>query len=379
MKQWVERHLGSVATLQRGFDLPHRERQPGNVPIVTSAGPGGTHNKAMVEAPGVVTGRYGTIGKVFFLDQDFWPLNTTLWVSNFHGNDERFIYYLLQRVDYATHSGKSGVPGVNRNDLHTETVVLPTDEAEQRKIAAAICTIDGLVDSLQLLIVKKQNIKQGILQELLSGKIRLQGFNDDWPSRQLRSIATGGRGAGLSKSDIQSNGKYPCILYGELFTTYNRVVHEVVSQTDQAGTVVSIGNEVLLPGSTTTSAEDLATATALLQPGVLLGGDINIIRPNRSKVDPVWLAYYLVQERSRQIAESSQGITIVHLYVKSLLNLEIALPSLEEQQAIARVLLDVDSEISALERRLKSARAIKQGMMQELLTGRTRLITEAAL
>src|SRR5690554_4841964 len=118
MTTWREAELGDVATLQRGFDLPARLRRSGQVPIVSSSGVSGWHDRAMVKAPGVVTGRYGTIGEVFFEDTDFWPLNTTLWVSDFHGNDERFIYYMLNRVDYATHSGKSGVPGVNRNDLH---------------------------------------------------------------------------------------------------------------------------------------------------------------------------------------------------------------------------------------------------------------------
>lgn len=141
MSGWQETNLGSVATLQRGFDLPTRLRRRGPVPIVSSSGVSGWHDRAMVKGPGVVTGRYGTVGEVFYEDIDFWPLNTTLWVSNFHGNDERFVYYLLRRVNFATHSGKSGVPGVNRNDLHTETVSVPDSVAEQRQghHAAAPC------------------------------------------------------------------------------------------------------------------------------------------------------------------------------------------------------------------------------------------------
>lgn len=292
-----------------------------------------------------------------------------------------YLYYLfsapaLQQEILGGAIGTS-IPGFNLTRLRSLRFPLPPF-SEQIEIARILTTAEQLVSQLKSALLKKRNIRQGMQQELLSGRVRLQGFSNEWSLTRLRCVASGDRGAGLSKGDIRTNGEYPCILYGELFTTYGRVVHRVMSSTNRQGAVVSRGSEVLLPGSTTTSAEDLATATALLQAGVLLGGDINIIRPNRAKVDPVWLAYYLVQERSRQIAESSQGITIVHLYVKSLLDLEIALPSLEEQQAIAKVLLDVDSEISALERQLKSARAIKQGMMQELLTGRTRLTAEAA-
>ena len=108
---WRELNLGAVVTLQRGFDLPHRRRRPGHVPIVTSSGLGDTHSEFMVTGPGVVTGRYGTIGEVYFIEESFWPLNTTLFVKDFHGNDPLFASYLLRTIDFHSHSGKSGVPG----------------------------------------------------------------------------------------------------------------------------------------------------------------------------------------------------------------------------------------------------------------------------
>src|SRR5881398_617408 len=115
---WKEILLGDGLTLQRGFDLPLKKHQSGNVPIVTSSGISGKHFEAKVSGPGVVTGRYGTIGQVFFINEDFWPHNTTLFVKNFHGNDPLFISFLLSTIDFKTYSDKSGVPGVNRNDLH---------------------------------------------------------------------------------------------------------------------------------------------------------------------------------------------------------------------------------------------------------------------
>src|SRR3954454_5605594 len=110
--------VGNVATLQRGYDLPYRLRKPGLIPIVTSSGIEDTHCESRSKGPGVVTGRYGTIGEVFFVRGDFWPLNTTLYVRDFHRNDPLFVSYLLKTIDFKSHSGKSGVPGVNRNDLH---------------------------------------------------------------------------------------------------------------------------------------------------------------------------------------------------------------------------------------------------------------------
>src|SRR5579872_2590898 len=96
---WKSGRLGKVATLQRGFDLPHRLRKPGVVPIITSSGSSDTHCESKVAGPGVVTGRYGTIGEVFYIETNFWPLNTTLYVQNFHGNDPLFVSYLLRTID----------------------------------------------------------------------------------------------------------------------------------------------------------------------------------------------------------------------------------------------------------------------------------------
>src|SRR5690242_4366234 len=109
--EWRACKLIDVVQLQRGFDLPERLRQAGAVPVIASAGLTGFHSEAKVAGPGVVTGRYGTIGKVFFVEEDFWPLNTTLWVKDFKGADPRFIYYWLQTVDFASVSAKSAVPG----------------------------------------------------------------------------------------------------------------------------------------------------------------------------------------------------------------------------------------------------------------------------
>jgi type I restriction enzyme S subunit len=137
--------LGDVITLQRGFDLPSQERKPGKVPIVSSSGISDYHSEVGVKGPGVVTGRYGTIGQVFLIKGDYWPLNTTLWVKDFHGNDPQFASYLLRTVDFRSCSDKSSVPGVNRNDLHQIPVLLPS-LADQKAIAHILGTLDDKIE-----------------------------------------------------------------------------------------------------------------------------------------------------------------------------------------------------------------------------------------
>jgi type I restriction enzyme, S subunit len=143
--EWVEMPLGDVITLQRGFDLPSQERKPGKVPIVSSSGVSDYHSEVGVKGPGVVTGRYGTIGQVFVIKEDYWPLNTTLWVKDFHGNDPHFASYLLRTVDFHSCSDKSSVPGVNRNDLHRIPVLLPP-LTEQKAIAAVLGALDDKIE-----------------------------------------------------------------------------------------------------------------------------------------------------------------------------------------------------------------------------------------
>lgn len=121
-----------------------------------------------------MTGRYGTIGEVFYVEGDYWPLNTTLYVKDFKGNSPLFISHLLKTVDFASHSGKSGVPGVNRNDLHELEISLPP-LAEQNAIASALSDMDALLAKLDQLIAKKRDIKQAAMQELLTGRRRLPG------------------------------------------------------------------------------------------------------------------------------------------------------------------------------------------------------------
>ena len=143
--EWAEMPLGDVITLQRGFDLPSQNRKPGKVPIVSSSGISDYHSEVGVKGPGVVTGRYGTIGQVFLIKEDYWPLNTTLWVKDFHGNDPHFASYLLRTVDFQSCSDKSSVPGVNRNDLHRIPVLLPP-LAEQKAIAAVLGALDDKIE-----------------------------------------------------------------------------------------------------------------------------------------------------------------------------------------------------------------------------------------
>ena len=143
--EWKNCRLGDVINLKRGYDLPRQNREEGTVPIVSSSGVSDFHSTAMVQAPGVVTGRYGTIGNVYYVEKDFFPLNTTLYVQDFKGNDPRFTSYFLKTIDFWSCSDKAAVPGVNRNHLHELSASIPPVE-EQKAIAHILGTLDGKIE-----------------------------------------------------------------------------------------------------------------------------------------------------------------------------------------------------------------------------------------
>jgi len=245
---------------------------------------------------------------------------------------------------------------------------------ERRAIAAVLSDVDALLDELDRLIVKKRDLKQAAMQQLLTGRTRLPGFHGEWEVKRLGSVSHVLKGSALSKSLVSESGERPCVLYGELFTTYGRVISDVASRTHSSDGCPSMCGDVLLPGSTTTTGADLATASALLIGAVAIGSDIIVLRGKHRDYDPAFLANFLTHMRRREIAELTQGITIHHLYGKDLKSLAVEMPSLSEQIAIAAVLSDMDAELSALEARRTKTRALKQSMMQELLTGKTRLV-----
>jgi len=144
--EWRECSLGEVIELKRGYDLPQRDRRPGVVPLVSSSGVTDYHSEAMAKGPGVVTGRYGTLGQVFYIEKNFWPLNTTLYVRDFKGNDPRFVSYFLRGLDFLAYSDKAAVPGLNRNHLHQARVLVPSDPNEQRAIAHILGTLDDKIE-----------------------------------------------------------------------------------------------------------------------------------------------------------------------------------------------------------------------------------------
>ena len=163
---WEQRKLIMVAPLQRGFDLPAEKIIPGVYPVMMSNGIGAYHNEYKVKGPGVVTGRSGTIGNLQYVESAFWPHNTTLWVTKFYGNHPKFIYYLYEKIDLKRYKAGSGVPTLNRNDVHDTMVFFPASRKEQELISAVLTYLDDLITLHQRKLELLRNIKKSLLDKM---------------------------------------------------------------------------------------------------------------------------------------------------------------------------------------------------------------------
>jgi type I restriction enzyme S subunit len=177
---WMTKHLRWAIMFQRGHDLPTDEREDGQVPIVSSSGISSTHSRALAKAPGIVTGRYGTIGHFHLITQDYWPLNTTLYSIDLRGNDPRFLRYMLTHLSplFLLNAVKSAVPGVDRNDVHpTRTAVPPL--GEQLAIVAFLdretARIDALVAKVREGIERSKEYRTALISAAVTGKIDVRG------------------------------------------------------------------------------------------------------------------------------------------------------------------------------------------------------------
>ncbi|QJA22867.1 restriction endonuclease subunit S [Vreelandella piezotolerans] len=334
----------------------------------------------------IIFTREAPVGEAGVLEHEegvFLGQRTVMYRTDSRKADNYFVFYSLQstfcqrQIENLSNGGT--VAHVRVPDCGEIILNMPP-LPEQKKIAQILSTWDQAITATERLLENSQQRKKGLMQQLLTGKKRLPGFEGEWAEARLDELFAFKKGKGLSKSAVVKNGNYKCVLYGELYTKYGEVIREVVSRCDDQDGLVSKKGDILLPSSTTTSGIDLANATAVVEDGILLGGDIIVLRP-KSQHDPIFFSHLLTHIKKYEIASRAQGITIIHLYGSDLKDLVVKTPVCNaEQKAISEVMTIADSGIEALSRRLACLKQEKKALMQQLLTGKRRVQvdTEAA-
>ncbi len=178
-ESWRVDRLIQLVHFQRGFDITKKGQQAGSVPVVSSGGIKSWHNEVGVKGPGVILGRKGSIGSVHYVEQDYWPHDTTLWSTDFRRNHPLFVYYRLLLLDFKRLDSGAANPALNRNFVHEELVSWPEDIDEQREIASALATIDRKISVHERKRATLQELFKTLLHQLMTGQIRVHDLNID--------------------------------------------------------------------------------------------------------------------------------------------------------------------------------------------------------
>jgi type I restriction enzyme, S subunit len=312
----------------------------------------------------------GTIGRTivydgmpaYFQDSNIvWLDNNETLVSN------GFLYHVLQVIKYNTEGGT--IQRLYNSILKSTIFACPTDPDEQKAIATALNDADKQIAELEKLIAKKRNIRQSAMQELLKPKA-------GWIEKRLNEIGVFKKGRNIPKISLQDEG-VPCVLYGEIYTTYNFHTSELISkisrETAKDATKINFG-DILFAGSGET-AEDIGKCFVYTgTEEAYAGGDVIILSPN--DCDEIFLGFLLNSYSViKQKSQLGQGSSVFHIYPYHLKLIQVSVPSSkDEQKQIGKILIDMVEELEAMAMKLEKYKMIKQGMMQNLLTGKIRLV-----
>lgn len=392
-EDWQVIVFGEVLSIRHGKSQKQIESESGLYPILATGGQIGWGNSYLWDKPSVLIGRKGTINKPRYCDEPFWTVDTLFYSEIYNQADAKFTYYKFCMIDWMQYNEASGVPSLNSSTIENVAVAYP-QKKEQTAIANALSDVDALISELEKLIAKKQAIKTATMQQLLTGRTRLPQFAlredgtkkgtkkselgevpEDWEIYSLGQLIKGTQLGGNYKNSEQETGQ-PLIKMGNLGRGYIKldksefVVGKAkeVDRLEFGDLLFNTRNTLDLVGKVSVWRNELSVAFF----------NSNLMRIT---FDPVLIGsnfYMNAVMNSNDFVNALSDIAIgttsvAAIYSRDLFQLKVSLPPKEEQTAIATILSDMDEEIQALEQRLGKTRQIKQGMMQELLTGKTRL------
>lgn len=395
---WQSGPLLEFLELQRGVDLPVQERRNGRFPIFGSNGVLGHHDTFVSNGPGVITGRSGTIGKLFYTNEQYWPLNTSLYVKNFKGNLPKFVFYKLDEIGLERFSTGTGVPTLNRNVVHKEMVAFP-QLPEQQKIAAILTTVDEKLDMIARQIAATQTLKQGLMQTLFSRGVGTDAGGHWVPHIHFEDSELGAipaawtvvtvgdviqklmdfRGRTPKKLGLDwGNGCIPALSANNVRMGYVDFERECYLGSDELYRAWMVQGDTQRHDLVFTMEAPLGNVAVLPDDRkYILSQRVILMRPNQ-RISYRYFFQYLRSNIFSDILDvNSTGTTAKGIQQKRLVKLPVLLPDMAEQEKIADVLGAVDSKLNALKQKQSRFQKLKHGLMQKLLTGEWRVKVDA--
>ena len=374
-EDWEVKSIGEVLSICNGMDYKHLNI--GNYPVYGTGGLIAKVDDYLFEGESVCIGRKGTIDAPIYLNEKFWTVDTLFYTINFVGVIPKFIYYLFNKIDWLSLNEASGVPSLSKDNIKLQLIQTP-NLSEQQAIADALTKVDNLITSLTKVIEKKKLIKKGAMQKLLSGEMRLDGFEGEWERKQIGKIGITYSGiTGKNKSDFgHGTAKYITFLNVLNNPIINTKELELVDISSNENQNKALKGDLFFNVSSETP-EEVGICSVLLDDisNLYVNSFCFGFRITDKEVSGIYLSYLFRTSLGRdKMSSIAQGATRYNLSKDYFNEIELTIPPTKaEQTAIANILTTMDNEIEALEKERDKYKCIKQGMMQQLLTGKIRL------
>ena len=366
-EDWEVKKLGEVVTVNSGKDYKHLS--VGNIPVYGTGGYMLSVNDKLSDIDAVGIGRKGTIDKPQYLRAPFWTVDTLFFLTTKENYDLRFVFNLSQLVEWKKYSEQTGVPSLTSKSINNIQIAVPPFP-EQHRIVSVLQLWDAAIAKQTELVEKLTLRKRGLMQKLLTGKKRLKGFSGEWKEVRLGEVAFV-IGGGTPNTDISDywSGDIPWFTPSEIGENkYVNISERTISEkglNDSSAKILPKGT-ILFTSRATIGAKAILTTEATTNQGFQ-----SFVVNNENSNEFI---YYYLDIILNEIKQKASGSTFPEVSAESLRKILIKIPDINEQNAIASVLVNADKEIELANKKLARLQEEKKGLMQVLLTGKKRIV-----
>lgn len=384
MTTWKNIKFKDFVKLQRGFDLPKDTRTNGKYPVIASTAINGYHTEYKVIGPCVTTGRSGALGEVLYIKENCWPLNTTLWVKDFYGNDQKFVYYKLTTLELAKYNSGAGVPTLNRNHLDEVSIKIPSTNEYQTKITSIISAYDNLIENNEKRIKILEEMAQRLYTEWFV-KFKFPGYKkmnmidsgteygmipEGWEIKHIKDIGrvVTGKTPSTLKSDY-FDGKIPFIktpdIHGNTFIINTSQTLSDIGANSQL-------NKYLPPNTVFVSCIGTVGLVGITSKRSQTNQQLNAIISNDSN-DYCYLYFYCKNLKPLLIGLGATGATMGNVNKDKFENLLLIYPSSDIRNLFFKQVTVVFERILSFQKEINSLIEIRDLLIPQLVTGRREL------
>lgn len=365
MRDWRECTLGEVVTFQRGFDITQASQNEGPYPVVSSSGIRSFHSEYKVKAPGVVIGRKGTLGTVFFLRSDYWPHDTTLWIKDFHGNDPVFIYYLLKTFDFKNFDVGSSNPTLNRNHIHLLATSIPP-LLEQCAISEVLTSFDDKIDLLH-----RQNKTLEVMAETLFRQYFVKEVDEKWKEKSLLGFIDL-IGGGTPNTDVAEywDGNIPWLSGGDIAVHHKSFIKTTQKSITESG-IENSSAKVLPMFSTVISARGTVGKYCLLAEPMAFSQSNYGILPRIN--DTFFFTYLLISHVVEELQASAYGSVFDTITTNTFRDIKVCMPEDSAIEAFETSIMPYFSKMLQNENQISSLRDLRDTLLPKLMSGEVKV------